>query len=201
MSNTSKATKPDYLSLITKRAEGNRRRLHRVPLCLEPELFADRDSAREAHTAAVQAAAAQKALGTTKPARLTDESPVDAAKKALDAVEDQIRDVTIVLVMAGRSRDETAAVVEAMRPAELPDDATDDEKASARTENVRALNAALILDAFVRAEDVDGTVLPDVTVDMIGSLIPTLSTGESEMLVMARNIASSAPDFPTWRRS
>ena len=84
---------------------------------------------------------------------------------------------------------------------EVPDDAAPEQKADAQARQTFQLNRALFMDAYQWAEDLDGERLTDIGRDQIEALLPTLTSGEMDALVMARNIASSAPDFPTSRRS
>lgn len=204
MSNTRKAdafTKPSYVDLIARRATSNSRRLYKVPLCLQPELYAARDAAREAHKEAFDRAATTKALGGQARVKLSETDHVTSAKRYLEEVEQQIRDVSIVLVVAGRTSDETVRVLQSVPKIDVADDAPADERAQAESDNTFALNRALFMDAYQWAEDLDGERLVDVDRSQIEALLPTLSSGEMNTLVMARNIASSAPDFPTSRRS
>lgn len=194
-------TKPNYADLIARRATANARRLYKVPLCLAPALYADRDAAREAHREAMQHAAELKALGTAARTKLSGVDPVSAAKQHLADVEQQIRDVSIVLVVAGRNSDETMRVLQAVPTIAIDDNTPADERAKAEASNAFALNRALFLDAYQWAEDLDGERLVDIDRGQIEALLPTLSTGEMNTIVMARNIASAAPDFPTSRRS
>ena len=194
-------TKRDYAALLAKRATANTRRLYKLPLCLDPTLYAERDAAREALHEAEKADAAQRARGTSPRAKMSDVNPLAAAKTRLEAAEDAIRDASIVLVVAGRAMDETVRVINSQAVIELPDDATPEQKADAQARQTFRLNRALFLDAYQWAEDLDGERLTDIGRDHIEALLPTLPSGEMDTLVMARNIASSAPDFPTSRRS
>ena len=193
--------KPNYTDLIARRATANTRRLYKVPLCLDPSLYADRDTAREAHRDAVAQAAAAKAAGTASRTRLSDTHPVTVTKQTLEAIEQQIRDASLVLVVAGRTSDETVRVIKTVAQLDVPEDAPTGDRAQAEADNTFALNRALFLDAYQWAETLDGERLPEISVEQISSLLPTLSTGEMNTLVMARNLASAAPDFPTLRRS
>lgn len=201
MTDIAAKTKRDYADLLARRASGNKRRLHRVPLCLEPELFSAREVVQEAYRKAVADEASRKALGSAGRVKMTDVNEVDLAKRALDEADQAVRDATIVLVIEGRTTSETVRVIQEVDTIEVAEDATDAEKVRAQADNALPLNRALILDAYRWSETVDGERIDEITPDAIASLIPTLSTGESEMLVMARNIASSKPDFPTLRRS
>lgn len=194
-------TKRDYAALLAKRATANTRRLYKLPLCLDPTLYAERDAAREALHEAEKADAAQRARGTSPRVKMSDVNPLAAAKARLEAAEDAIRDASIVLVVAGRAMDETVRVINSQAVIELPDDATPEQKADAQADRTFRLNRALFLDAYQWAEDLDGERLTDIGRDQIEALLPTLTSGEMDALVMARNIASSAPDFPTSRRS
>ena len=194
-------TKRDYAALLAKRATANTRRLYKLPLCLDPTLYAERDAAREALREAEQEDAAQRARGTSPRAKMNDVNPLAAAKARLEAAEDAIRDVSIVFVVAGRAMDETVRVINSQAVIEVPDDATPEQKADAQANQTFQLNRALFMDAYQWAEDLDGERLADIGRDQIEALLPTLTSGEMDTLVMARNIASSAPDFPTSRRS
>ena len=194
-------TKRDYAALLAKRANANARRLYKLPLCLDPTLYAERDAAREALREAEKEDAAQRARGTSPRAKMADVNPLAAAKARLEAAEDAIRDVSIVLVVAGRTADETVRVVKSQAVVEVPDDATLEQKADAQANQTFQLNRALFMDAYQWAEDLDGERLTDIGRDQIEALLPTLTSGEMDTLVMARNIASAAPDFPTSRRS
>ena len=194
-------TKRDYAALLAKRANANTRRLYKLPLCLDPTLYAERDAAREALREAEKEDAAQRARGTSPRAKMSDVNPLAAAKTRLEAAEDAIRDASIVLVVEGRTSDETVRVIKSQPVEELPDDASTEAKARAEADNTFRLNRALFLDAYQWAEDLDGERLADIGRDQIEALLPTLTSGEMDTLVMARNIASSAPDFPTSRRS
>ena len=194
-------TKRDYAALLAKRATANTRRLYKLPLCLDPTLYAERDAAREALREAETQDAAQRARGTSPRVKMADVSPLAAAKARLEAAEDAIRDVSIVLVVAGRTSDETVRVIKSQAVIELPDDATPEQKADVEANQRFQLNRALFMDAYQWAEDLDGERLTDIGRDQIEALLPTLTSGEMNTLVMARNIASSAPDFPTLRRS
>ncbi len=194
-------TKRDYAALLAKRANANTRRLYKLPLCLDPTLYAERDAAREALREAEKEDAAQRARGTSPRAKMSDVNPLAAAKARLEAAEDAIRDVSIVLVVAGRTSDETVRVIKSQAVIEVPDDATPEQKARAEADQRFQLNRALFMDAYQWAEDLDGERLTDIGRDQIEALLPTLTSGEMDTLVMARNIASSAPDFPTSRRS
>lgn len=194
-------TKRDYAALLAKRATANTRRLYKLPLCLDPTLYAERDAAREALREAEKEDAAQRARGTSPRVKMNDVSPLAAAKARLEAAEGAIRDVSIVLVVAGRAMDETVRVINSQAVIEVPDDAPAEDKARAEADRTFQLNRALFLDAYQWAEDLDGERLADIGRDQIEALLPTLTSGEMDTLVMARNIASSAPDFPTSRRS
>ena len=194
-------TKRDYAALLAKRANANTRRLYKLPLCLDPTLYAERDAAREALREAEKEDAAQRARGTSPRAKMADVNPLAAAKARLEAAEDAIRDVSIVLVVAGRAMDETVRVIKSQPIEEVPDDATPEQKADAQARQTFQLNRALFMDAYQWAEDLDGERLADIGRDQIEALLPTLTSGEMDTLVMARNIARSAPDFPTSRRS
>ena len=194
-------TKRDYAALLAKRATANTRRLYKLPLCLDPTLYAERDAAREALREAEKEDAAQRARGTSPRAKMADVNPLAAAKARLEAAEDAIRDVSIVLVVAGRTSDETVRVIKSQAIVELPDDATPEQKADAEANRTFQLNRALFMDAYQWAEDLDGERLTDIGRDQIEALLPTWTSGEMDTLVMARNIASAAPDFPTSRRS
>ena len=194
-------TKRDYAALLAKRANANTRRLYKLPLCLDPTLYAERDAAREALREAEKEDAAQRARGTSPRAKMADVNPLAAAKARLEAAEDAIRDVSIVLVVAGRTADETVRVVKSQAVVEVPDDATPEQKAGVEANQRFQLNRALFMDAYQWAEDLDGERLTDIGRDQIEALLPTLTSGEMDTLVMARNIASAAPDFPTLRRS
>lgn len=194
-------TKRDYAALLAKRATANTRRLYKLPLCLDPTLYAERDAAREALREAEKEDAAQRARGTSPRAKMSDVNPLAATKARLEAAEDAIRDVSIVLVVAGRTSDETIRVIKSQAVIEVPDDATPKQKADVEADQRFQLNRALFLDAYQWAEDLDGERLADIGRDQIEALLPTLTSGEMDTLVMARNIASSAPDFPTSRRS
>ena len=194
-------TKRDYAALLATRANANTRRLYKLPLCLDPTLYAERDAAREALREAEKEDAAQRARGTSPRAKMADVNPLAAAKARLEAAEDAIRDVSIVLVVAGRTADETVRVVKSQAVVEVPDDATPEQKADAQANQTFQLNRALFMDAYQWAEDLDGERLADIGRDQIEALLPTLTSGEMDTLVMARNIASAAPDFPTSRRS
>ena len=194
-------TKRDYAALLAKRANANTRRLYKLPLCLDPTLYAERDAAREALREAEQEDASQRARGTSPRAKMSDVSPLAAAKARLEAAEDAIRDASIVLVVAGRTSDETVRVIKSQAVIELPDDATPEQKADVEADQRFQLNRALFMDAYQWAEDLDGERLSDIGRDQIEALLPTLTSGEMDTLVVARNIASSAPDFPTLRRS
>lgn len=194
-------TKRDYAALLAKRATANTRRLYKLPLCLDPTLYAERDAAREALREAEAEDAAQRARGTQPRVKMNDVSRLTAAKARLGAAEDAIRDASIVLVVAGRTSDETVRVIKSQAVEEVPDDAAPEQKADAQARQTFQLNRALFLDAYQWAEDLDGERLADIGRDQIEALLPTLTSGEMDTLVMARNIASSAPDFPTSRRS
>ena len=194
-------SKRDYAALLAKRATANTRRLYKLPLCLDPTLYAERDAAREALREAEAQDAAQRARGTSPRVKMSDVNPLAAAKARLEAAEDAIRDVSIVLVVAGRTSDETVRVIKSQAVIELPDDATSEQKADVEADQRFQLNRALFMDAYQWAEDLDGERLSDVGRDQIEALLPTLTSGEMDTLVVARNIASSAPDFPTLRRS
>ena len=194
-------TKRDYAALLAKRANANTRRLYKLPLCLDPTLYAERDAAREALREAEKEDAAQRARGTQPRVKMNDVSRLAAAKARLEAAEDAIRDASIVLVVAGRTSDETVRVIKSQAVIEVPDDATPEQKADAQANQTFQLNRALFLDAYQWAEDLDGERLTDIGRDQIEALLPTLTSGEMDTLVMARNIASSAPDFPMSRRS
>lgn len=194
-------TKRDYAALLAKRATANTRRLYKLPLCLDPTLYAERDAAREALREAEAEDAAQRARGTQPRVKMNDVSRLAAAKARLGAAEDAIRDASIVLVVAGRTSDETVRVIKSQAVEEVPDDAAPEQKADAQARQTFQLNRALFLDAYQWAEDLDGERLADIGRDQIEALLPTLTSGEMDTLVMARNIASSAPDFPMSRRS
>ena len=194
-------TKRDYAALLARRATANTRRLYKLPLCLDPTLYAERDAAREALREAEKEDAAQRARGTSPRAKMSDVNPLAAAKTRLEAAEDAIRDVSIVLVVAGRTSDETVRVIKSQAVLELPDDATPEQKADVEANQRFQLNRALFMDAYQWAEDLDGERLTDIGRDQIEALLPTLTSGEMDTLVMARNIASAAPDFPSLRRS
>ena len=194
-------TERDYAALLAKRATANTRRLYKLPLCLDPTLYAERDAAREALHEAEKADAAQRARGTSPRVKMSDVNPLAAAKARLEAAEDAIRDVSIVLVVAGRTSDETVRVIKSQAVEEVPDDAPPEQKADAQARQTFQLNRALFMDAYQWAEDLDGERLADIGRDQIEALLPTLTSGEMDTLVMARNIASSAPDFPSLRRS
>ena len=194
-------TKRDYAALLAQRANANTRRLYKLPLCLDPTLYAERDAAREALREAEKEDAAQRARGTSPRAKMADVNPLAAAKARLEAAEDAIRDVSIVLVVAGRTSDETVRVIKSQAVEEVPDDATAEQKADVQARQTFQLNRALFMDAYQWAEDLDGERLADIGRDQIEALLPTLTSGEMDTLVMARNIASAAPDFPTSRRS
>ena len=194
-------TKRDYAALLAKRANANTRRLYKLPLCLDPTLYAERDAAREALREAEKEDAAQRARGTSPRAKMADVNPLAAAKTRLEAAEDAIRDVSIVLVVAGRTSDETVRVIKSQAVIEVPDDATLEQKADVEADQRFRLNRALFMDAYQWAEDLDGERLADIGRDQIEALLPTLTSGEINMVVTARTIASSAPDFPTSRRS
>lgn len=190
MSDTTTA-KANYLDLLQRRAKADARPLHRAPICLQPELLTDLQEAREALLQAEQTAAMRKATGTAARARLSEKDPVAAAREALDAAEAAVQDVSIVLVLEGRTSDQTLAVVKAASK-EVPEGEEADPI---------HINRALIADAFKWAEDIDRNRLDDIGRDQIEALLPTLTSGEINMVVMARTVASSAPDFPTSRRS
>ena len=194
-------TKRDYAALLARRATANLRRLYKLPLCLDPTLYAERDAAREALREAEAEDAAQRARGTSPRVKMNDVNPLAAAKARLEAAEDAIRDVSIVLVVEGRTSDETVRVVKSQAVVELPDDAPAEDKARAEADNTFRLNRALFLDAYQWAEELDGERITDIGRDQIEAILSTLSSGEMSTLAMARNIASSAPDFPTSRRS
>ena len=194
-------TKRDYAALLAKRATANTRRLYKLPLCLDPTLYAERDAAREALREAETQDAAQRARGTSPRVKMNDVNQLAAAKARLEAAEDAIRDTSIVLVVAGRTSDETVRVIKSQAVVEVPDDATLEQKADAQANQTFQLNRALFMDAYQWAEDLDGERLTDIGRDQIEALLPTLTSGEMDTLVMARNIASAAPDFPMSRRS
>lgn len=192
MSDTTTAkNKANYLELLQRRAKADARPLHRAPICLQPELLTDLQEAREALLKAEQAAAMRKATGTTGRARLAEKDPVATAREALEAAETAVQDVSIMLVLEGRTSDQTLAVVKA---------ASKDVPEGEEADPIH-INRALILDSFKWAEDVDRNRLDDIGRDQIEALLPTLTSGEINMVVTARTIASSAPDFPTSRRS
>ena len=114
MSDTTTAkNKANYLELLQRRAKADTRPLHRAPICLQPELLTDLQEAREALFKAEQQAAMRKAAGTASRARLSEKDPVTAAREALEAAETAVQDVSIVLVLEGRTSDQTLAVVKA----------------------------------------------------------------------------------------
>lgn len=192
MSDTTTAkNKANYLALLQRRAKADARPLHRAPICLQPELLTDLQEAREALFKAEQQAAMRKAAGTASRARLSEKCPVTAAREALEAAETAVQDVSIVLVLEGRTSDQTLAVVKA---------ASKDVPEGEEADPIH-INRALILDSFKWAEDVDRNRLDDIGRDQIEALLPTLTSGEINMVVTARTVASSAPDFPTSRRS
>ena len=156
-------TKRDYAALLAKRATANTRRLYKLPLCLDPTLYAERDAAREALREAEKEDAAQRARGTSPRAKMADVNPLAAAKTRLEAAEDAIRDVSIVLVVAGRTSDETVRVIKSQAVIEVPDDATPEQKADAQANQTFQLNRALFMDApaAIEAAPVVAAILAD----------------------------------------
>lgn len=169
--------KPDYLALLTRRAESGIRPVQRVKLCLDPERLIAYAEARQALAEAEKQHATQ---GDNPSRRYADAPPLEKARKAAEAAKKHAQDATLCIVIQGGTLAENAEAVK-----KLADDANADD-----------INAANALAGFIRAETLDGEIIPEIDKAKFEMLLPTLTTGERTMLATARNAASSAPDFP-----
>lgn len=175
------APAPSYLDLLVKRAESGSRPLRRAPLCLDPARLEELDEAREQLRTETARDAERRANGAPDRRRLNEKSPLTEARRRVEAAEASVREASLRVVMQGRTAGETQAAVEA-----APEEATTED-----------LNRLLVLDAFLYAETLDGDRIDEIDRDKLAQLLPTLTAGEVNVLMLARNQASSGPSFPS----
>lgn len=172
--------KLDYAALLMARADANARPIQSGVVCLTPaRVIAHREAQ------AVLAEALQMEARGEKVARrrysATAPSAVEAARAAVEQTYADAREHSIRLYFEGRTAAETEKAMKAAGP-----DA-----------EVGELNRAFLLDAYLYAEDMDGERLPEVDRDKLAALLPTLTAGEINILMLARNQASGGIDFPS----
>lgn len=176
MTTTPKTVDQDaYLALIDARVSGAAKLRPVVrPISLKPALYADREAAiLEVNTqiglAGREGAAPPKMNG----------SPLEKARKRVEAIEQEIRDTTIVVTLRPKDGPAMTALFKA-----FPDDQA--------MVDWWAHEAA---ELFESAATPDGTPLPGITQDKIRPLIAALPFGELNAIHREIEAAQEAPDF------
>lgn len=175
---------PDYAALLEARLASKARRTQKAPICLKRDLWAKVTEARDAYEKAA-----------TQPrqyvAKMTSAPPVDEAREAMHAAEQEYLDNSIMLVFAARTPAEDRAYSEACI-VHNPDD-----KGGTYIDSAM-LARMTVTQSVTHAEDMDGNQL-DIPVEQLQQLIANADVGEFETMQRACSKAASA-DFPSSQR-
>ncbi|GAA2183376.1 hypothetical protein GCM10009785_26700 [Brooklawnia cerclae] len=169
--------KPSYADLLAKRVSTGARQIIREKVSLDPALFADLEDARQAMYAE------QLKVKDGKPTKANG-GPLNAAKDRVEAIEQQIRDSTIVVTLRALSADQLIAV-QAGVVDETP---------------VVDVWRARLAEAFAEAKTPSGDAIPEIGKGEWAQLLATVATGELQKWHNDLEKAGNAPSFPTFAK-